>query len=152
MVDIVGYEGYYQINRNGEIYSIKSDKLMKISKSQDGYLKVILSKDGYQRVCFIHRMVYKTFCGEIPDNLHIDHIDGIKDHNYPENLRLVTISQNNQHTYDLQLRKTRLEINQVKQIKQYLNEGLSLRAIARKFEISSATVVSIKYNRTWSRI
>ena len=59
--DIKGYEGLYQINKNGEVRSLPhytkfkngtsyhNGKLLKLHDSGKGYLKVDLCKDGKQK-------------------------------------------------------------------------------------------------------
>lgn len=57
-------------------------------------------RNGYLRVNFanghhsIHRLIWETFNGEIPDGMVIDHIDGNRSNNALSNLRLVTQSEN----------------------------------------------------------
>jgi len=57
-------------------------------------------RNGYKRfqykdhVYSIHRLVYETFNGPIPDGMKIDHIDGDRSNNALSNLRLVTQSDN----------------------------------------------------------
>ena len=45
-------------------------------------------------ITLVHRMVYEAFKGEIPEGLEIDHIDRNKRNNSPDNLRVVTRSEN----------------------------------------------------------
>ncbi|MCC3733501.1 HNH endonuclease [Rouxiella badensis] len=62
-----------------------------------------LGKDGYWSVqvkgkkLAVHRVLWWLLHGEIPKGLCIDHTDGNRGNNRPENLRLATRSQNNQN-------------------------------------------------------
>ena len=56
-----------------------------------GHLRVTYKQRGYM----VHRIIYEMFHGPASDSHEIDHIDGIRDNNRIENLRLVTSSQNN---------------------------------------------------------
>lgn len=57
---------------------------------RNGYLRIEINKKAYS----IHRLVYETFVGPIPQNMVIDHINGIKDDNRLENLRCISQSEN----------------------------------------------------------
>lgn len=77
----------------------KKDKLMqrKIYKSTNGYL-LVSTKIGLKRV---HRVIYETFIGPIPDGFEIDHINTVRDDNRLENLRCVTCKENNNNALSL---------------------------------------------------
>lgn len=55
-----------------------------------GYLRTTI--DGKSKM--VHRLIWELHNGEIPENMQIDHINGITDDNRLENLRLATRSQN----------------------------------------------------------
>jgi hypothetical protein len=96
LVDVVGYEGLYKINKNGEVWS-KRNKFLKIGVDIYGYNYVKLSKKGKPKNYTIHRLIAINFIPN-PDNLpQIDHIDGNKTNNTLENLRWVTASTNQQN-------------------------------------------------------
>ena len=70
----------------------KKDKLIQraICKNNAGY-PVVNTKIGVKRV---HRIIYETFVGPIPDGYEIDHINAIKTDYRLENLRCVTHKEN----------------------------------------------------------
>ena len=70
----------------------RKDKLMQRTMSDNGcgYLRV-RTKLGLKMV---HRIIWETFNGEIPDGYEIDHINTIKTDNRLDNLRLVTPKEN----------------------------------------------------------
>ena len=86
-VDIKGYEGLYKINRNGDVWTCRNNRLMKPYSDNLGYKRVELSKDGKRKSSKIHRLIMLQFVPN-PDNLRcIDHINRIKHDNRIENLR-----------------------------------------------------------------
>ena len=81
-------------------YDKKRDRLKEISQSKckqnSKYLRVSLvdSFDNVRRSIKVHRLVYMTFIGDIPQGYQIDHIDGDASNNNLENLRCVTPKEN----------------------------------------------------------
>lgn len=81
-------------------YDEKRDRLKEISQSKckqnAKYLRVSLvdSFDNVRRSIKVHRLVYMTFIGDIPQGYQIDHIDGDASNNNLENLRCVTPKEN----------------------------------------------------------
>lgn len=87
----------YLINKEGQVYSTKSNKLIKPKTDKDGYLEYHLSTPKgivYKRA---HRLVAETFIPN-PNNLpQVNHIDGNKANNHIDNLEWCTCSENNLH-------------------------------------------------------
>lgn len=65
---------------------------VQFSIHQDGYAKMRIFNQGFQ----VHRVVYALHNGAWPAG-HIDHINGIRTDNRPENLRSVTRAENNRN-------------------------------------------------------
>lgn len=74
------------------------DKLVQVNpyKAGCGYMCITctLKPDDYHRPIYLHRFLWETLIGEIPQGLQIDHINTIRTDNRLENLRLVTCKEN----------------------------------------------------------
>lgn len=66
----------YLVGRNGQIYNTYTQKMVK-GTNRNGYLRMQIDGKFYS----VHRLVYETFFGEIPEGMVIDHINGIRDDN-----------------------------------------------------------------------
>ena len=92
--DIQGYEGFYKINRKGEVLSVRSGKLLKAGKNKQGYMNVALSKNGESKVHKVHRLVARTFISNPNNYPYINHKDEDKTNNHVENLEWCTAKYN----------------------------------------------------------
>jgi DNA-binding XRE family transcriptional regulator len=114
---------------------------------QNGYYetRVMINKKRYQTVS--HRLVYRWFYGDIPDGLVINHIDGNKGNNSPENLEVCTYTENMKHAFELGLmdefrnRQRKLSNIQINEIIDLYNTGNYFqREIAKMFGVSHQTI------------
>lgn len=85
---VEGFEGYYLVSRFGEIYSLYSKRILKPSKTSDGYNQYNLFKNKKGCVYFEHRAVALAFVyNPNPEKYNIvNHIDENKQNNYYKNL------------------------------------------------------------------
>lgn len=94
-VDIIGYEGFYKINKNGDVFGVKRNKILKLYLNNYGYYCVNLSKNNIKNKCDIHRLIAIHFISNNDDMKNkVDHIDGITTNNNIENLRWTTNKEN----------------------------------------------------------
>ena len=91
--EIPGFENY-QVSNLGRVRSNKWGvwAIRKITIDRVGYAIVDLWKCGKRKQINIHRLVMMAFIG--PSDLHVDHINGIKNDNRLENLRYCTHREN----------------------------------------------------------
>jgi len=105
---IPGYEGYYEINRIGQIKSLSRKRWVKINNSfgitkerilkanSKPYRMVYLSKDGIKEHLSVHYLMAITFLGFSKNNKNIivDHIDGDHRNNELSNLQVISQRDN----------------------------------------------------------
>ena len=88
---INGYEVLYEVSNYGRVRSLNyfcrgKHEILKLSAKPNTYLKVALRKDGKVKYYRVHRLVADAFLPN-PLNLpQVNHKDGNKHNNRPENL------------------------------------------------------------------
>lgn len=89
----------YLINTDGQIYSLKSSRLLKPYGKR--YLYITILNQKY----YVHRLVAEAFISN-PNNLPcVNHKDGNKLNNCVDNLEWCTYSHNNKEAYKLKLKQ-----------------------------------------------
>jgi len=114
-LDIVGFEGYYQISNLGRVKSInrivnrsdgrreyRKNMLLKqkVRKSKGGYLEIQLQKDGFSRHIQIHRLVAIAFHPNPENKPQVNHKDFNVKNNCADNLEWATNLENTKHRFD----------------------------------------------------
>ena len=98
--DVVGYEDYFSVSENGEIFSKRTNKILIQGVSKTGY-KVLSSRIGGRKgksICLkVHRMIAEAFIPNPNGYPIINHIDGDKLNNSLDNLEWCTHQQNSIH-------------------------------------------------------
>lgn len=104
--DINGCPGY-KVSDEGQVYSMKSKRLLTISDHGDGYKTVALKKEGKPKHPFVHRLVYEAFVSLIPKGYEVNHKDENKSNNRLDNLELLTHWENvNFGTHNQRIRQS----------------------------------------------
>jgi len=83
----------YSISNLGRVTTI-SGKIRETKPEPDGYIRVGIIIDGVNKKYFVHRMVAETFFEDFQEGYTVDHINGIRNDNRVENLRVVTLKKN----------------------------------------------------------
>ena len=151
-------KGMYLINETGDIYSLKSNKILSKTSNKDGYLKIGLqTEEGGRYVYGIATLVINTFIGNPPENMidpTIDHIDSNVTNNHYSNLRWLERGINS----SIRKIKPKGEINgqhiltenEVLEICELLiNTNMSLKEIGGLYNVDKSTISNIKRKKTW---
>lgn len=113
--------------------------------------------------CFAHRVVWRYHNGNIPGNKEINHKNGIKHDNRPENLEVLTRRENLRHSGSVLGNKTfsgkgeqslnpKLTSVQVREIKQRLKQDDACVDIAGDYMVSYSAIYKIKRGGSWTHI
>lgn len=140
--DILGFEGYYQINENGEVLNVKTGKLRSLRVKKNGYVDVDLYKDGEIQWKRVHVLVAEAFIPN-PENYPIVmHKDNNKANNHVSNLKWGTISQNTKDAYDdgLFIHNKLLKYRVYNKDTGFSKEYVGADAIVKELGISKNTV------------
>ncbi|MGL4755319.1 MAG: HNH endonuclease signature motif containing protein [Aeromonadaceae bacterium] len=119
------------------------------------YVRVAIC-NGYQRKTVgLHRLVYETFNGTIPDGMEINHIDGDKHNKSLSNLELCNRLRNMEHAYDLGLvpikagtshPRSKLSSEAISAIRSRI---LKQKEYAAMFGCHITTVQRVQHNKTY---
>ena len=112
---VIGYENSYLVSNLGRVKSLIRKTQQPGNMMAQAYVRHVGRKvypeefkkyHDYKRVnlwntelekgvnCLVHRLVWESFNGKIPDGLQVNHIDEIKDDNRLVNLNLMTAKEN----------------------------------------------------------
>lgn len=148
----VDYEGQYQVSNFFRVRSFRRSKVKIIKPDivHTGYLRVLLYKDGKTKSYYVHVLVARAFVPNPDDKPFVNHIDGNKFNNYPENLEWVTPSENIAHAFELGLRKSgcehfraKLTAEQVREIRRDCIPGdpeFGFKPFSRKFNVTPRVI------------
>jgi len=159
----------YQVSNYGRIRRFatgKSTRPLKIVNGfldDRGYRKVtIANNDGITKRVPVHLLIAQTFNGERPVGLTVNHKDGDKSNNRPENLEYLTAVENTKHAHRNGLYphtkstmenkiifNAKLSIESVLKIKKLLLKGIKPIPIAKIFNVSRTCIYDIKNGRRW---
>lgn len=152
--EIKGYNGTYTIDKNGVVKSmprkkgpvnVKKTMTLKHDTNSSGYSRVTLCKDKKCRRFFVHRLVYETFIGPIPEGYQIHHKDHNPKNNHLSNLELTTVWENNY--YSAHRKGYKLDVKDVLEIRE---SDLSTKELAEKYGVIPRQILRIKNYDRWN--
>jgi hypothetical protein len=161
-VKIPGWGEKYQVSNMGRVRSTAWGKceVMNLTIKDTGYPQASFRHNGKQKKVTVHILVALAFLGPRPGVLVINHKDGNKLNNTPENLEYVTVQENNAHAKRTGLNDTmgesnpraKLTENQVMMVLKELAQGKSQSEIAGSLCVSSSTIQLIASGKNWKHL
>lgn len=154
MMQITGYEGIYEINEKGEVFSLtrfvigvdgtsypkKGRKLVPTINKITGYYYVSLWRDNKGKTFAVHRLVAQLFVSNPDNKPEVNHKDSNRLNCQASNLEWVTSSENSLHGYAsgfaTQKPRRKLTENDYKEIFRRFMLGESFASILQDFSIS----------------
>lgn len=99
--DIQGFSDY-QIDKNGMVMSLLSDKFLTVKIGSNGYCYYGLIDDSGKKItCSVHRLVAKIFIPNPKNKPEVNHKDGNKLNNSTSNLEWCTHGENITHAVEV---------------------------------------------------
>lgn len=157
------HEGQWEIDEQGRIWRVAlrtgrkggGSHVVPVGRRRaekqlpGGYLMVRAMLGG-KRVCGVaHRLVWQHFFGDIPAGHQVNHLNGIKNDNRPENLQTATASENLKRAHEGGLLDqsgeknpaAKLSNREVAQIRlAYAQGGYTMEQLGERFGVSYQTV------------
>jgi hypothetical protein len=172
---IPGYEGWYEAGNKGNVRAIKRPKrggprcfneayplILTPLVYRKGYLKYRLGEcDGARKAerRFAHRIIFEAFHGPIPPGLTVNHKDGDKSNNRPENLETATYQEQATHARELGLalnmngKPHHLTAADVREIRRAnAEDGATYDLLAEHYRVAKGTIGHILMRRSWKHI
>jgi len=100
--EIADFEGLYLISSFGRVKSIINNKILTPCIVRSNGLVVGLMRNGKVEKRQVSRLVAAAFIPNPENKPCVDHIDGVRFHNFVENLRWCSINENN--NFDIAIR------------------------------------------------
>jgi len=161
--DAAGWDGLYRVSSLGNVWSTRAGRPLTQTACPKGYRYVTLHRDGRKTNQTVHRLVAMTF-SPAPPGLEVNHKDGDKANNRPENLEWCTHAENMAHALATGLfpkvwnprigqasHKAKLCDAQVYEIRSRY-PGETIKALAALFDVSQASVSAIVHGKSWQHL
>lgn len=130
-----------------------------------GYPKVMFSYNQERMTVFAHRIVWMYHNkADIPNGMEINHKDGVRHNSHPDNLELVTRSENALHGIHVlgrnpkaqqgeQNASAKLTVQDVLTIRRLcVEKAMPQSQIAKLYGVTQATISAIHMRKSWNHI
>ena len=162
--ECVGFNGYFVSTLGRMKSSAKIDKkgryrkerMLILTTNADGYKKTSIQKNGKNLARYVHRLVYEAFIQPIPEGYEINHLNGVRDDNRPQNLDAVTHAENVKYSKDVlnanyaTYGNARMTDEQRTKILALKDQGLTHRKIGSIVGFSKSQISNVVSGKCWN--
>lgn len=150
-----------RVRRDVATRNCKAGTFIKRTVIRLGYRAVTIYNSKGKRVWIqVHQLVCRAFNGECPGiEYEVAHYDGDPTNNCASNLRWATPKENaadrtrhGRTLFGTQCHQTKLNEEQVIEIRRLRAQGMLLKDIAAKFPIAWGSINDITMRRTWKHV
>ena len=153
-LDVVGFEGLYEVSNHGQVRSVKTGQIKKPTYSKhEKRFYLGLWQNNKVKICKPHRLVLEAFVGFCPQGMEGCHNDGNALNNNLTNLRWDTPKNN--HADKVKHGTTnrgercgtaKLTLEQVRAIRK---DDRLQKIIAKEYEVQQSLISRIKNGIRW---
>jgi hypothetical protein len=163
----VGEYPGYGVDVEGKVWSLRRGiwRHLKTRPNRGGYPQAYLLCGGKKLTVSVHKLVLLAFIGPCPPWLECRHLDGNKGspalYDAQGKQRLVwgthtencaDKSQHGTHHKGSRIAASRLDETDIPVVRQLRAQGVSQRAVARRFNVCQSTIRAIDHGITWAHV
>lgn len=154
--------GKWTVDDNGNVYSTSSKRF--IGYDRNGYLAVacrLSPRPSPNVTVFVHHLVFWHFFKVLDPELVINHKNGNKSDNRPNNLELITNEENTRHAFATGLnchadmiRKAAVKTRKFsdEEVRYCRSGNKGILDLAKEFKVSKSTMSYIVNNKTYKHV
>lgn len=157
---IVGFEGLYEVDEYGNVYSLRKGNILAPVKMKSGYYYVHLCNGKITKLARLHRVVANAFLPNPEKLAQVNHINGDKSDNRAENLEWCDNIYNMRHAVKTGLfnpvgennPSSKLSLEDVEEIRKeykYKAKGRNTKSLALKYGVSNVMIGKIVRGENW---
>jgi hypothetical protein len=162
--DVPGFEGIYEVSNLGRVFSCartitkangqsmrRGPVLLRPRPHPHGYKLVALFDEDHRRKdAYVHHLVWTAFKGSIPSGQEVGHSNDDCADNRLGNLFLQTRTAKGERV--VFRRKRALTPEQVREVRQGGQEGMSFRSLARFYGVSATVIADVVHRKLYRAV